>query len=423
MPNGLIAKFNRERTRHGFVYAVRRTISYVTDPTKGRFSDDFDYFGAVTRTVELDTWNTRPLTDASRLKSVRSTLKINWVIPDMDIGSGGHRNIFRIARYLDERGHDQHFYVFGRSKFKTAAEFRDTVRTHFQPVKAEFSLLGADSSQAVSKLRACDALIATNWHTAYPVYQARNAKRKFYMVQDFEPWFYPMSSSYVFAENTYRMGLAGVTNGAWLAGLLQKKYGMSAAYFEQAFDPIKYFTDEQIGGAASVQRDPNLVIYYARPATPRRGWELALQALKQLKATRPQTKIVLYGYDLSGIHVPFAYESLGVLNEEQLGALFRRASVSLVCSLTNYSIFPHEMMACGCPVVDIKSETTEGVFEDGKTVLLAQPTPQGIADALAKLLDDKALAQKIREGGLVKTKQISWQSAADHVERALKQAF
>lgn len=408
---GLLGKFNRERTRHGMWYAVRRTISYVTDPTKGRFSDDFEYFGSVARSDELDTWNARPVDE------LNGKLKINWVIPDMDIGSGGHMNIFRIAKHLDERGHDQHFYVFGRSKFKSAAEFRETVQKHFQPVKAEFSLLGADQSQAASKLRECDALIATNWHTAYPVYQARNAKRKFYMVQDFEPWFYPMSSSYVFAENTYRMHLAGITNGAWLAGLLKKNYGMSAAYFEQAFDPAKYFTDERTA------RDPNLVIYYARPATPRRGWELALQALRQLKARRPQTKIILFGYDLSGIHVPFEHESVGVLNEQQLGALYRRASVALVCSLTNYSIMPHEVMASGCPVVDVKSQTTEGVFEDGKTILLAEPTPQGIANSLAHILDDKALAQKIREGGLAKTKQISWQVAADNVERVLKQAF
>ncbi len=414
---GLIGKFNRERTRHGTWYAIRRTISFVTDPTKGRFSDDFDYFGSVTRTAELDAWNTRTVSKPLGVGGRAGTLRINWVIPDMDIGSGGHMNIFRIAKYLDERGHDQHFYVFGQSKFKTAEEFRDTVRKYFQPVKAEFSLLGPDSKQAASKLRECDALIATNWHTAYPVYQARNAKRKFYMVQDFEPWFYPMSSSYVFAENTYRMHLAGITNGAWLAGLLQKKYGMSAASFEQAFDPAKYFTVEPS------QRDSDLVIYYARPATPRRGWELALQGLKQLKAARPRTKILLFGYDLSGIYVPFEHESVGVLNEQQLGALFRRASVALVCSLTNYSITPHELMASGCPVVDIRSETTEPVFEHNKSALLAEPTPHGIAATLTSVLDDRALADRIRAGGLHKAKQISWQGAADHVERALKAAF
>ncbi|MDP2587373.1 MAG: hypothetical protein Q8P33_01190, partial [bacterium] len=256
MPGGLIGKFNRERGRHGLWYALRRTISYVTDPTKGRFSDDFNYFGSVTRTAELDTWNSRPLARPTK------QLSIHWVIPDMDIGSGGHMNIFRISKHLDEKGHDQHFYVFGKSKFKSAEEFRETVRTHFQPVKAQFTLLDQTSPQIRPSLvsnnldgnsldgkkadhgRPADALIATNWHTAYPVYQATGPKRKFYMVQDYEPWFYPMSSSYIFAQNTYRLGLAGITNGAWLAELLKKKYGMSAGYFEQAYDPAKYFVDD-----------------------------------------------------------------------------------------------------------------------------------------------------------------------------------
>jgi len=422
MPQGLLAKFNRERTRHGLGYAIRRTISFVTDPTKGRFSDDFDYFGSVNRTAELDGWNTRPVGKLTGIDGRSDALSINWVIPDMDIGSGGHMNIFRIAKHLEERGHKLHFYVFGRSKFKTAQEFRDTVRAHFQQISANFTLL-PEGSAAAKAIQASDVLIATNWHTAYPVYQARSAKRKFYMVQDFEPWFYPMSSSYVFAENTYRMGFAGITNGAWLAGLLQKNYGMSAASFEQAFDPAKYFTEEGPDGRASAQRDTDLVIYYARPATPRRGWELALQGLKQLKAQRPRTKILLFGYDLSGIRVPFEHESVGVLNEQQLGALFRRASAALVCSLTNYSIMPHELMASGCPVVDIKSQTTLPVFDDGKTALLAEPTASGIATTIASLLDNKPLADKIRAGGLAKAKQISWQGAADNVERALKAAF
>jgi glycosyltransferase involved in cell wall biosynthesis len=401
---GLFGKFERERKRHGLSYALRRTVSYLADPVRGRFSEDFAYFCSVAITDEKNNWNSRPVT------SPGTSLRINWVIPDMDVGSGGHMNIFRVAKVLEQQGHDQHFYVYGRSKFKTAEEFAQTVRTHFQPIKADFTL-------GVESMRESDALIATNWHTAYPVYEATNAKRKFYMAQDFEPWFYPKSSAYVLAENTYRMNLARIANGKFLDHLLSERYKMPGGFFEQAYDEKMYFED------AHTKRDPNLVIYYARPATPRRGWELALYGLKRLKELRPETRIVLFGYDLAGIHVPFEHESVGVLNARQLGALYRQAQVALVCSLTNYSIAPQELMASGCLVVDIESATTRAVFSDQENCLLAKPHAEGIAQSLKQALDDKTLANRVRVGATKHVTGLSWQKAGEAVEKIIRDAF
>lgn len=404
--SGLFGKFKREQERYGMAHALRRTIAFIANPTYAQFDQEALEFGTVNFTKELNRWNNKPLSRSSQKK-----LKINWVIPDMEVGnSGGHMNIFCIARQLELRGHDQHFYIYGRSKFSSGEQFKEAVRSGFQLLNCSFSI-------GINNLRACDALIATGWQTAYPVYQNKNAQRKFYFVQDYEPWFYPMGSNYVLAKNTYHMGLIGIVNGPWLKKVLEKNFKMQCYSFSQAFDREAYYY------LPNAKRDENLVLHYARPYTTRRGWELALTGLKILKERRPQTKIYLYGADLAGIAVPFEHKSLGILTGEQLGALYRRAATALVCSLTNYSIVPQELMACGCPFVDLKSQTTLGVFNDQEDCLLAPAHPHAIALTLEKMLTQPKLRQKLAQSGLQRVKHLTWEKVGANVEEILLSNF
>ena len=64
----------------------------------------------------------------------------------------------------------------------------------------------------LQRLPEADAAIATLWVTAFAVAHAPNVKRKFYLIQDFEPMFYPASTLYALAEETYRLGLYGMCN-------------------------------------------------------------------------------------------------------------------------------------------------------------------------------------------------------------------
>src|SRR6185503_16886854 len=108
-------------------------------------------------------------------------------------------------------------------------------------------------------------------------------------------------------------------------------------------------------------RDPDTVLFYARPATPRRATELGMLALEELIARRPGTRVIVFG-DRKPPPAPFDYEFAGVLQPDELAQLYARATVGLVLSLTNYSLVPKEMMACGLPVVDVRGASAESVF-------------------------------------------------------------
>jgi glycosyltransferase involved in cell wall biosynthesis len=78
-----------------------------------------------------------------------------------------------------------------------------------------------------------------------------------------------------------------------------------------------------------------------------------------------------------------------------------------------------EAMACGTPV--IASNTT--VFPEffGDTALLVNPhKPKDIANAMQKIVEDKTLSTKLRELGLQKAAQFSWENSAKKTQSILE---
>ena len=45
------------------------------------------------------------------------SLTLNWIIPPFGKGSGGHLNIFRYIKYLEQLGYFNRIYIFGQSIF------------------------------------------------------------------------------------------------------------------------------------------------------------------------------------------------------------------------------------------------------------------------------------------------------------------
>ena len=62
----------------------------------------------------------------------------------------------------------------------------------------------------------------------------------------------------------------------------------------------------------------------------------------------------------------FPYEHLGVLSPPQLAALYSEATVGLCLSLTNFSLMPKEMLACGLPCVELAGVSAESIFGAGR---------------------------------------------------------
>jgi glycosyltransferase involved in cell wall biosynthesis len=334
-------------------------------------------------------------------------LTIHWLVSEPFAGSGGHTTIFRMIRHLVEFGHVCHIHMLPVNFMHgyTPAQIKGYVDEQFMRTGAVFHLWDGSIGPA-------DATVATFWRTVPLLQRLPLPGRAYYLVQDYEPYFYPMGSEYIQAENTYRSGLHCLTVGPWLSELLHRQYGAEA-------DPFDFGVDMNIYHPAPGLRAGHLrIAFYARPSTPRRAYELGIEALAIVKQRLPSAEIVLYGAE-NVPPPPFAFTNAGLLNPWELAKLFASCDIGLVLSTTNLSLMPLEMMACRCAVVDLASERVEWLLEDGVNCRLAAPEAQAIADAILDLAWHPEARAEIVETAFKLAQAMKWQRAGRQLEAVL----
>lgn len=337
-----------------------------------------------------------------------SKLNINWIVPPFGIASGGHMTIARLIGNLDRFGHNNRVHLYHDSHWMAeskATKEKSLIKKHFQSIEADVSI-GLDD------FRDCDALVATAWETAYVAHQMKGALGRFYLVQDFEPWFYPAGANSTLAENTYRFGFHHLTAGPWLANLLTQRYGASTSVFDLA-------PDHDVYKPRGESRKPATIIAYARWTTERRGFELLGAALHLLCEQKPDTEVLFFGADRLPAGLQFRHRNLGVLTPDHLSSLYNKCTAGLVASLTNPSLIPFEMMACGLPVIDVSVESTRCYFGPVPPLQLAHPYPSAIAGAISELVSDSGQQQSRASDGIDFVAKLDWEQSARQIEESI----
>ncbi len=333
-------------------------------------------------------------------------LTLAWVCSPPGPGSGGHTTAFRLVSALEQAGHRCILYLKDDHGW--------SLEQHEHTIRSWWPWMRAEVRDVADGIEDAHGIFATSWDTAYPVLAARARGLRFYLVQDFEPWFYPQGSEALMAEATYRFGFHGVTAGRWLAERLQADYDMAAEPFDFGSDP-GYALDASIPPAERTG-----VCLYSRPDTPRRAFELAVLALDLFAARHPEVDIHLYGKPAKGL--PFAAIDHGLQTPEQLNDLYNRCVAGLVLSATNVSLVPHEMLAAGCiPVVNDAEQNR--VVLDNPEVAYAPATPFELAETLSKLvsrpLEQRAAAAQTAAASVA---GLSWDDAGASVVRIVTRA-
>jgi 2-polyprenyl-3-methyl-5-hydroxy-6-metoxy-1,4-benzoquinol methylase/glycosyltransferase involved in cell wall biosynthesis len=334
--------------------------------------------------VQLD----QPAPTSLRAASNPSSLRIDWVIPELIVGGGGHRNILRAAFHLSRFGHDICLHFTGERR--TAAEVKKLIRDNFYPLDCEVRLYDG-------VFRRSDVVMATHWTTVDAALQARSVSREImYFVQDFEPSFAPMGSEYVLAENTYRRGLYCVTSGPWCEHVLKNQFGAEADHFRFPIDRDVYYPRARTKSSKSV-------VFFAKPEMPRRCFEIGAMALSHLHNLMPEVEIKMFGSPSASrqkLTYPVTFNDM-VPTIDDLAQMYSNTDVGLVFSTTNPSLVPYEMMACGLPVVDLGRPGNEVNYAGRSDIaLLANPLPEEMAKQIAGLLVDPVQLSLRSKNGL-----------------------
>lgn len=393
-------KFYTYTRQNGLSQAVRKTQIYLSKKTTPVIKQPIEVMASIEDVMNADYINHPYKTP--RKKAKKDSLKIGWVLSPISKGSGGQNTITRFARYLQQAGHDVTFYIYEGIQPQSPAEAKAILKESFN--------FGVNVKK-VSQYTESDALIATGWETAYPVFNIDTKAHKFYFVQDFEPYFYGLGSKAVLAENTYKMNFYGITAGRWLTKKVSE-YGMKADYFDFGADMDIYRLTEK----ADKQKK---VCFYARPVTERRAFELGVIALEKFHKKHPEYTIEFFGWDVSNYQIPFPYVNRGILSHQDVAALYKESAACLVLSLTNVSLLPLELLAAGCIPVMNEGENNSMVLGENKYIHYAATSPIELANELCKVVEKKHIDTYAKHAS-ESVKNLSWDESYKKVERILR---
>jgi glycosyltransferase involved in cell wall biosynthesis len=338
-------------------------------------------------------------------------LRVALIVPTFPRGSGGHGTIAHLVRGLEARGHACSLWLLDAEREHAPGASPETARRfteYFGAIQGPIHTTSAEWTGA-------DVVVATGWQTVPSVLRLPSAGARAYLVQDHEPEFYATSAERMWASWTYRQGLHCIAASPWLVDVLAGEYGVAATGFDLAVDHDRY-------RILAEPRRSDRVLFYARHGTPRRGVALGLLALEELHRRRPGVDIALFGADRA-IDARFPHVDLGTQSPEDLARTYASATVGLVLSLTNPSLLPQEMMACGLPCVDVAGDPMLATFGATGPVALADPHPLALADAIEVLLDDDAAHSRRVRDGLAWVESRTWAAAAAQVEAGLSEAL
>lgn len=168
-------------------------------------------------------------------------------------------------------------------------------------------------------------------------------------------------------------------------------------------------------------------IGFAGTIEPRKNVPALVQAFARIAGDHPDLRLVLAGSDGWGARaVRDAIAKSGVatrvirpgyVDNGAIPAFFRRAEVVAYPSFEEgFGLPALEGLACGAPVVTTAGSALGEVVDDA-AVLAPAHDVKGLADAIARVLDDPALAARLRAAGPARAASFTWERCAEeHVE-------
>jgi GT2 family glycosyltransferase len=321
-------------------------------------------------------------------------LRIVYVTEDTGVG-GGHRDIFEHLNRLLERGHDVALYTLGEQP--EWFDLRAPVHSFADYDELELALAGLEAIK-----------VATWWMTAMAVWRASVPRGvPVYFVQDIETSYYPDHERARHAVlDSYRPEFHYMTISNWNRERLAE-LGLDAELIPPGIDL------ELFRARPEVARREDMVLALGR-SNPLKNLPLTLSAWRSLKAPRPE--LCMFGIEPElaaeeGMHYVTSPD------DERVGELLSEATVFVQTSThEGFALPPLESMAAGGAVVCTDAHGNRDFCVDGVNCLMPEANTRAVAAAIARLLADPALRERLGAAGMDTARDYAWERRIDALE-------
>jgi len=251
-------------------------------------------------------------------------------------------------------------------------------------------------------LRAGDVFFATAWWTADLAFRLRDRQmemfgssaRVIYMIQDYEPGFYPWSDRYTAAQATYLRGsdTIALINTEELANFVTVRH-----HFAQAFH-IPYAIEQELAAHLRPTVKQKKILVYGRPSTPRNLFDTIVEGVRVWQGRDPDENCT-YEMVFVGEAVDDSYlrelenaRAFGKLSLKDYAQQLNEAAIGISIMISPHPSYPPlEMAAAGCVTITNRYYEKDLSQRADNIISLDVVTPGTIADAL----DDAATIAKL----------------------------
>jgi len=342
--------------------------------------------------------------DARDVHTADGKLHVVYVTEGTGIG-GGHRDIFEHLNRLLDRGHEVALYTLGEPP--DWFDLRAPVRS--------FELY----DELVDALSDLDAIkVATWWNTAAPVWQASVLHGiPVYFVQDIETSYYPDDERTRHAVlDSYRPEFRYMTISSWNRDRL-RELGLDAELIPPGIDLETFQPLEQ------VRRRDDMVLALGR-SNPLKNLPLTIDAwrtLSQRPLSEQPPELCLFGIEPELADEP-GMSYVESPSDEDVNELFNRATVFVqTSSHEGFALPPLEAMATGGAVVCTDAHGNRDFCVDGENCLMPEPNADAVGAALARLLADAELRERLGRAGIETAKDYAWERRIDALVEFLEE--
>jgi len=337
-----------------------------------------------------------PAAGAGRKSSRGSSdpLRIVYVTEDTGVG-GGHRDIFEHLNRLAARGHDVALYSLGEPPTWFGLDV---------PVRSF-----VDYHELSKELAQVDAIkVATWWMTSAHVWAASIPRGiPVYFVQDIETSYYPDHERARHAVlDSYRPEFRYMTISSWNRERL-RELDLDAELIPPGID-LDTFRPRP-----DVARRDDMVLALGR-SNPLKNLPLTLDAWRALPAKRPE--LCLFGIEPELATDP-GIRYVESPDDERVGELFSQATVFVQTSThEGFALPPLEAMATGAAVVCTDAHGNRDFCVDGVNCLMPGFHAEEVSAAIARLLADPALRERLGRAGIETAQEYAWERRIDALE-------
>lgn len=256
-----------------------------------------------------------------------------------------------------------------------------------------------------------DILIATGWNSA-PTVDLLPAKRKIYFVQLDERRFYANDTvlQSLVAE-TYRLPFEYVVMAHWMQDWLREEFGHDAAYVPNGLDTEIFRPVEPIELKSARPR----VLIEGPIDIPFKGVAEAQAAVRDLNCDiwivsgrgtlNPEWRCERFFERVPIDDMPKIYSSCDILLK--------------MSTVESFAYPPLEMMACGGVPVILRVSGIEEYAIHEENCLIIEHAREATA-AVARLLDDAVLRERLARNGIETAQNWAWSHSADALEKVIQ---